>query len=169
MALKRTLVLNARQIEQKINRIAYEIFENNYDEKEIIVAGISGSGYVFARRLEQVLKSISGIRTSLIEVTVNKKNPLDAKKGTKVSAGAIEGKVIMLVDDVLNSGKTLIYGAKLFLDAPVKKLSTVVLVDRNHTRYPVKADYVGLSLSTTMQEHITVALDGKEKDAVYLE
>jgi pyrimidine operon attenuation protein / uracil phosphoribosyltransferase len=75
----------------------------------------------------------------------------------------------MLVDDVLNSGKTLIYGARMFLDAPVKKLSTVVLVDRNHTRYPIKADYIGLSLSTTMQEHITVVLDGKEKDVVYLE
>src|SRR5688500_10754677 len=116
MALKRTVVLNTRQIEQKINRIAYEIYENNYEEKEIIVAGISGSGYLFAKRLEKVLKAISGIKTSLVEITVNKKNPLDGKKGSKLAAKNIDGKVIMLVDDVLNSGKTLIYGSRLFLD-----------------------------------------------------
>src|ERR1043166_7445304 len=114
MALKRTVVLNARQIEQKINRIAYEIYENNYEEKEIIVAGISGSGYAFAQRLEKVLRSISGMKTSLVEIQVNKKDPLDGKKGSKLTSKTIEGKVIMLSDDVLNSGKTLIYGAKMF-------------------------------------------------------
>ena len=109
------------------------------------------------------------MKTSLIEISLNKKSPLETKKETKINSKNIEGKVIILVDDVLNSGKTLIYGAKLFLHAPVKKLSTVVLVDRNHTRYPVKADYVGLSLSTTMQEHIAVDLNGKDKDVVFLE
>lgn len=169
MASKRTVVLDSRQIAQKISRIAYEIYENNYLEKEIIVAGIAGSGYEFAQRIEKALSSISGIKTSLVEISINKKDPLEVKKEAKISAKLIEDKVILLVDDVLNSGKTLIYGAKLFLDAPIKKLSTVVLVDRNHTRFPVKADYVGLSLSTTMQEHITVVLDGGDKDVVYLE
>ena len=169
MASKRTEVLNARQIQQKINRIAYEICENNYDEKEIIVAGIAESGYVLAERLEKLVKDISGAKTGLIKIVLDKKNPLDTKTEAKIDSKSINGKVIILVDDVLNSGKTLIYGAKLFLNAPVKKLQTVVLVDRNHTRYPVKADYVGLSLSTTMLEHITVKLDGKDKDVVYLE
>lgn len=169
MASRHTVVLNARQIEQKINRIAYEIYENNYEEKEMIVAGIADTGYRLAERIEKMLKKISGIKISLIKIRVNKENPLEIKEKTEINVKDTSGKVVILVDDVLNSGKTLMYGARLFLDAPVKKLSTVVLVDRSHTRFPIKADYTGLSLSTTMQEHITVILEGKEKDAVYLE
>ena len=162
-------MLDAKQISQKISRMAYEIYERNNDEKEIIFAGIAQSGFELATRIEKKIKEISGIKTKLVKITLDKKNPLETKKETKINSKDIEGKVIVLVDDVLNSGKTLIYGAKLFLCASVKKLQTLVLVDRNHTRFPVKADYTGLSLSTTMQEHITVILDGGTKDVVYLE
>src|SRR5687767_14255823 len=169
MPARKTLVLNALQVEQKINRIAYEIYENNYEEKEVIVAGIAPHGFVLAKRIAAVLEKISSIKTSLVEITLNKENPLEAKSAAKIADKEIRDKIIILVDDVLNSGRTMIYGAKLFMNVPVKKIITVVLVDRNHTRYPVKADYVGLSLSTTLQEHISVELKGVGKDAVYLE
>src|ERR1051326_5933480 len=119
MADKRTIVLNAKQIEQKINRIAYEVFENNYDEKEIIIAGIAHSGYLLAERIETVLKKISGIQTSIIKITLNKKSPLESNE-KNAAIKNIDGKVVILVDDVLNSGKTLIYGAKLFLHDTVE-------------------------------------------------
>lgn len=166
--MSQTLVLNSKQIEQRINRIAWELYENNHDEKEVILAGIASNGYMLAKRLAKILEKISSIKTTVVEIKVNKTDPLKENVETGLKESDLKNKVVVLVDDVLNSGKTLIYGAKEFLKAPVKKLTTVVLVDRNHTRYPIKADFVGISLSTTMQEHITVELGKKESEAVYL-
>lgn len=165
--MAKTLILNSKQIEQKINRIAYEIYENNPSEKEIIIAGISDNGYLFAKKISDVVTKISPIKTTLIEIKINKENPLAKEIKISLSDKELKNKVIILADDVLNSGKTLIFGAKPFLISPVKRLTTVVLVDRGHNRYPIKADFVGLSLSTTLQEHITVDLK-KGKEAVYL-
>jgi pyrimidine operon attenuation protein / uracil phosphoribosyltransferase len=164
----KTLILNSKQIEQKINRIAYEIYENNYGEKAIVIAGIADNGFLLAKRIADVLQNISKIKVQLTEIVLDKENPFDSKLELKISDKELKNKVIILVDDVLNSGKTLIFGAKLFLNAPVKRLTTAVLVDRGHNRYPIKADVVGLSLSTTLQEHITVELDKKGKETVYL-
>jgi pyrimidine operon attenuation protein/uracil phosphoribosyltransferase len=166
--MNKTLILNSKQIEQKINRIAYEIYENNYDEKEIVIAGIAKNGYLLAKRIADVLQGISKIKAQLIEITLDKENPFNSELKLTLSDKELKNKVIILVDDVLNSGKTLIFGAKLFLNAPVKRLTTAVLVDRGHNRYPIKADVVGLSLSTTLQEHITVELKKKGKETVYL-
>lgn len=166
--MTKTLILNSQQIGQKINRIAYEIYENNYDEKEIVIAGIAKNGFVLAGRIAEVLQNISKIKVQLIEISLDKENPFSSDVKLKLSDKELKNKVIILVDDVLNSGKTLIFGAKLFLNAPVKRLTTTVLVDRGHNRYPIKADVVGLSLSTTLQEHITVELGKKGKETVYL-
>lgn len=166
--MTRTLILNNKQIEQKINRIAHEIYENNYNEKEIIVAGIAKNGFVLAKRIAEVLKSISPLKIKLIEIVIDKKNPLAKEIEIELSDKELKNKVIILIDDVLNSGKTLIFGAKPFLNAPIKCLTTAVLVDRGHNRYPIKADFVGLSLSTTLQEHVTVEIDKKGKEMVYL-
>ena len=166
--MSRTLILNSKQIQQKINRIAYEIYENNYDEKELIIAGIASNGYLLAKRIAEVLNNISPIKTRLLEIVLDKKNPLSKEIKIALSDKELKNKVIILVDDVLNSGKTLIFGAKPFLNSPVKRLTTAILVDRGHNRYPIKADFVGLSLSTTLQEHITVELEKKGKEVVYL-
>ncbi len=166
--MSKTLILNSKQIQQKINRIAYEIYENNYDEKEIIIAGIANNGFILAKQIVKVLQKISPIKTKLIEIVIDKKNPLATEINLALSEKELKNKVIILVDDVLNSGRTLIFGAKPFLTAQLKRLTTVVLVDRGHNRYPIKADFVGLSLSTTLQEHITVEINIKGKEAVYL-
>ncbi len=165
--MTQTLILTGKQIEQKINRIAYEIYENNHTEKEIIIAGIVDNGYILAKRIAAVLQKISTIKIVLTEVVVNKENPAIQEIKIPLSDKELKNKVIVLVDDVLNSGKTLIFGAKPFLSNSVKRLTTVVLVDRGHNRYPIKADFVGLSLSTTLQEHISVVLK-KGEEAVYL-
>ncbi|MDP1744565.1 MAG: phosphoribosyltransferase family protein [Bacteroidota bacterium] len=167
--MNKTLILNSKQIQQKINRIAYEIYENNYDEKEIIVAGIASNGFILAKHIVEVLQKISPIKTKLIEIIIDKKNPLSTEIKLGLTDKELQNKVIILVDDVLDSGRTLIFGAKPFLTTSVKRLTTVVLVDRGHNRYPIKADFVGLSLSTTLQEHITVEINKKGKEAVYLD
>lgn len=165
---QKNLILNSQQIVQKINRIAYEIYENSHEEKEIVMAGIAPNGYLLAQRLSKALKEISGPEVHLMEIRIDKENPYSEKGNAELRDRDFKNKIIVLVDDVLNSGKTLIFGTRLFMHAPVKRLLTAVLVDRNHNRYPVKADFRGLSLSTTLQEHVTVELKGKGKDEVYL-
>jgi pyrimidine operon attenuation protein/uracil phosphoribosyltransferase len=167
MGTVKTVVLNSVQIDQKIDRLAFQIYENHYDEKEIIIAGIEGNGFVLAKLLGERLANFTDMKVTLVSVFVNKHDPLAEKASVGLEKEDVEGKVVILVDDVLNSGKTLIYGIKHFLKVRLKALRTVALIDRDHKRFPVKADYVGLSLSTTLREHVKVDL-GKTK-AVYLE
>ena len=168
MKLEKTIILNTGQIEQKINRLAYEIYESFYTEKEIIIVGISGQGYSFAKRIFTTVKKISPLKIHLVKMILDKKNPLKKQPQLNMEESSFKGKVVLLIDDVLNTGKTLIYGAKTLLDFQVKQLTTVVLVNRRHRLFPIRADLVGLTLATTMQEHINVVLE-KGKEAVYLE
>ncbi len=162
-----TLLLDQKQIEQRINRLAYQIFEDNADEKEIILAGILSNGYLVAERLHVVLKNIAKFSIRLIEVSIDKKSQVDQEIIIPMKREELNGKVIILIDDVLNSGKTMMYALKPFLSADIKKVRTVVLVDRNHRRYPIAIDFSGLTLSTTMQDHVSVEFT-KEKVAAYL-
>ncbi len=149
-----TLLLNKVQIEQRINRIAYQIYEDNFEEKEIVLAGIVKGGYELAVRIKGVLEKITNIKIHLIEVKVDKNNQAGQNIQLPASKTELKNKVVILIDDVLNSGKTLTYALLPFLDADVKKIRTVLLVDRDHKRYPVIADFVGFKLSTTLKEHV---------------
>jgi pyrimidine operon attenuation protein/uracil phosphoribosyltransferase len=162
-----TVILNHKQIEQKINRLAYQIYENNYEETEIIMAGIVGNGFSFAEKIAKKLSEISPIKIKLCTISLNKSNPLSQTICCNIQTDEINNKAIIVVDDVLDSGKTLIYGVRYFLDFPVKRLRTLILVDRSHMVYPIKADYVGLSLATTIQEHIRVYFEN-DNDKVVL-
>ncbi len=168
MPNSKTLILNARQIGQRIDRIAYQIYENYYQEKEIIIAGIAKNGYVLAERLSKKLEEISPIKVTLGDIQLNKKAPLTEKVKVSLTEKELKGKVVIVVDDVLESGRTMMYGIDPFLKYSVKRLATIVLVDRDHHSFPIKADFVGISLATTMQEHILVELEGGKNDAVYL-
>lgn len=163
----RTLVLNHESILQKIKRIAYQIYEYNYDEDELIFVSIESRGTVLAERLKPIFEDISKVKVNLMTLEINKKSPLE----TPVLSGNgadLTNKSVVLIDDVLNSGRTLIYGARHILTYPVRNLTTVVLVDRRHRKFPIKADFVGLTLSTTIQDHIAVQFS-PGNDAVYLE
>lgn len=154
----KNIILTQQEIDHKTRRIAYQIYETFSDEKEVVIAGIASNGYIFAQKLSAMLESISDLKVILCEVKINKQNPQD-KVQTSLTPEEYSNKSLVLVDDVLNSGTTLIYGVKHFLEVPLKKFKTAVLVDRNHKRYPVKADFKGLSLSTSLQEHIQVVFD----------
>ncbi len=160
-------ILSHEQIQHKVRRIAYQIYEANVTETEIIIAGIDGGGLNFAKKIQKVLQNITDANVLLCKVSMNKHNPLESGVKTSIEEKDYTNKSIVLVDDVLNSGTTLIYGVLHFLKTPVKQLKTAVLVNRNHKKYPVKADYKGISLSTSLQEHIEVAFKPKN-DAVYL-
>ncbi|MGJ8737208.1 phosphoribosyltransferase family protein [Zobellia laminariae] len=161
-------ILTHQQIQHKIERIAYQIYEANVEEKEIIIAGIDGGGLNFAKKLQRVLKKVTDAEITLCKVLMDKTNPLKSGVQTSIPESEYINKSIVLVDDVLNSGTTLIYGVHHFLKTPLKQLKTAVLVNRNHKKYPVKADYKGISLSTSLQEHVHVQFQAKN-DMVYLD
>ncbi len=160
------IILNNQEIEHKIKRIAYQIYETFVDEQEIVIAGIASNGFVFANKIAAELERISTLNVVLCEVFINKQN-INTPITTSLPKEKYENKGLVLVDDVLSSGTTLIYGVKHFLDVPLKKLKTAVLVDRNHKKYPVKADFKGISLSTSLLEHVQVVFDEKG-DYAYL-
>jgi len=160
------IILNNLEIEHKIKRIAYQIYETFVDEQEIVIAGIASNGFVFANKIAEELERISTLNVVLCEVFINKQN-INIPITTSLPKEKYENKGLVLVDDVLSSGTTLIYGVKHFLDVPLKKLKTAVLVDRNHKKYPVKADFKGISLSTSLLEHVQVVFDEKG-DYAYL-
>lgn len=164
--MAKNIILNHLEIEHKIKRIAYQIYETFVDEEVIVIAGISKNGYVFAKKIGEALEKVSAIKVLLCEVKIDKLNP-NAPISTSLSESAYANKGLVLVDDVLNSGTTLVYGVRHFLNVPLKKFKTAVLVDRNHKKYPVKADFKGISLSTSLQEHVQVVFE-KQSDYAFL-
>jgi len=165
MTTTKNYILSKEVAEKKLRRMAYEILENNINETEIILAGIRESGSVVARTIQKMLSEISSIKTKLITITLDKKQP---KEVVLSQSFDFNNKVIVVIDDVANSGKALLYSLKPFLEFQPKKIQSLVLVERSHTSFPVRPDYVGLSVSTTLQEHIYVEVNGEEVTGAFL-
>ena len=165
MAQKKNYILSKLVAEKKLRRMALEIVENNSEEKQIILAGIKESGTVVAKNIQQMLKEFSNVKTELLSIKLDKRKPSDVSLSKKLG---LDDKVIIVIDDVVNSGQTLLYALKPFLDFHPKKIQTLVLVERRHNSFPVRPDYVGLSVSTTLQEHIVVEVDKEKVLGVYL-
>lgn len=159
-------ILDSNQINQKILRLSWQVFEDNFSEKEIVLVGIGKQGLLIAEQVKFHLNTISKLKTTVFRTDVDRDKPFN-KVSTELTENDYKNKVIILIDDVLHSGKTLTYAFKTFLDTSVKKMAVLVLIDRNHNTFPVKANYVGLSLSTTLKEYIEVVLKGSNK-GVYL-
>lgn len=164
MVTKKNTILNHQEIQHKIKRIAYQIYESNVNEKELIIAGIEKNGFHLAKKLKTNLDKISNINSVLCKVTIDKKIPLN-NITTSVNSDDYKNKSIILVDDVLNSGSTLMYGVRHFLSVPLKQFKTAVLVNRNHKKFPIKADFKGISLSTSLNEHVNVNLSKQPYEA----
>lgn len=161
-------ILDRKQIQQKITRIAFEIYENNFEEPGLLLAGIHENGYQVARLLARQLQSISPLQIQLAGISLHKQHPLDHPIVVEPAGLDLADRVVILVDDVLNTGKTLAYALESFLRAEVKKVETATLINRHHTRFPINATYTGMSLSTTLQEHIRVVLTDNEQFGAYL-
>ena len=167
MTTPTNLILNRKQTLQKIKRIAFEIYESNFTEEEVILAGIDDKGYCFAQLLRAELNATSPLRSQLVKVSLDKRSPQQGQVELDCPPERLRNKCIVLTDDVLNTGRTLVYSLKPFLELEIKKLQTAVLVDRNHKLFPVSADYVGYALSTTINEHVEVVLE-EDGFGVYL-
>ena len=158
-------ILNQAVAEQKMRRMALEIMENNQEEKELILAGIRESGSVVARNIQRMIHEIADVKTELLTIKLDKRLPDEIVLSKSFD---FNDKVIIVIDDVANSGKTLLYSLKPFLAYHPKKIQSLVLVERSHNSFPVRSDYVGLSIATTLQEHIFVEVDGDTVKGAYL-
>jgi pyrimidine operon attenuation protein/uracil phosphoribosyltransferase len=161
------LILDKAQIQQKIVRMAYQIYEKNFVEQELVLAGIHENGYTLAEMLAEKLQAISGIKVQLLRVTLNKTEPLQAPVELEPEQLSLRDKVVVLVDDVLNTGKTLAYTLNSFLPHNPKKLEVATLINRHHPLYPVASTYTGYSLATTLNDHVLVQLS-EENYGAYL-
>ncbi|WPP52608.1 phosphoribosyltransferase family protein [Catalinimonas niigatensis] len=166
------IILNAEEIQQKIRRIAYEIYEHNFEDKQLILAGIVDRGFALAERIGHELNEISHFKYAqdslrLVRIQLEKFTHQQCGVDLDCALEQLDGKRIILVDDVLNTGRTLAYSMRPFLERNIHKLEIAVLVNRSHSKFPVVANYTGYELATTLEEHIEVVLDG-QSDAVYL-
>lgn len=161
-------ILNQEQIQQKIKRLAIEILENNFEEEELILAGINNTGLGFARMLLEELLKITGIPITLTRIRLNPAAPLSREILIEMPAEQLSGKAIIVADDVANTGRTIFYAMKPILSILPKKVEVAVLVDRTHKSFPVKVDYCGLSLATTLMDDIDVQIQDVEEMAVFL-
>ena len=159
-------ILDRAVAEKKLHRMALEIIENNAGEKELILAGIRESGSVVARNIQRLIEEQSAIKTELVTINLDKRKPKEIELSKKEN---FTDKVIIIIDDVANSGKTLLYALKPLLEFYPKKIQTLVLVERSHNSFPVRPDYVGLTVSTTLQEHIFVEVDNENVLGAYLQ
>jgi len=166
LAKEKNYILDQARAAKKLRRMAYEIIENNTGEQELVLAGIRESGTVMAKNIQKLLAEISNVRTDLFIVTLDKHFPTTV---TLSKEGNFDNKIIIVIDDVAMSGKTLLYAMQPFLAFHPKKIQTLVLVERSHKAFPVKPDYVGLSIATTLQEHIYVEAEGEVIKGAYLE
>ncbi|MFB6306444.1 MAG: phosphoribosyltransferase family protein [Flavobacteriales bacterium] len=160
--------MDREKLSQKLDRIARQIYEHNFEEKRIALIGISERGHTLAKRLKERLDWISTLESLDGSLKLDKDDPLRSEIKVSIVDKDLENTSVLLVDDVLNSGKTLMHAAKQLMNIPIKKLTTIVLVDRKHRKYPIKADFVGMTLATTLKDHIRVRL-GDEDEGAYLE
>lgn len=146
-------ILSKQVIAQKMKRMALEIAEQNADEKELMIAAINGNGEIVAKNLAAELMKIHSFKIQLTTIQLNKKEPLQVLVKDAID---FNNKSIIIVDDVANTGRIMLYALKPFLNFYPKKIQTLVLVERSHKLFPIQNDYTGLSIATTLQEHIAV-------------
>ncbi len=159
-------ILTEEEIQLKLERLAYQIYENNLEEKEIILAGIRNRGYAIAEVLKKSIEKLAKMKVTLIAVEIDKRNPIDSSLS---ETKGLDKKAIIMIDDVANSGRTLLYALHPFLNVIAKRIQICVLVDRKHKSYPVCADYIGMQLSTTVEEHIRVDIEKGKIKGAYIE
>ena len=159
-------IKDGHAIKSSLKRIAYQIYENNIEENSIVIVGIGDRGKILSSLIGNSIKSICDLNLIFVSLSIRKEKLLKIIE-SDISLNEIKNKSIIIVDDVLNTGSTLIYAVSYFLKIPVKKIQTAVMVNRNHKKFPIKADFKGISLSTSVNEHISVILEGNET-GIYL-
>lgn len=156
------LVLDHDQIEKKIHRLAFQVYEGFLEENELLIAGINGNGYYLAELLCKKIREVSPIACTLVKITLDKQRPTAVGTQLDIDSSKARDKPVVIVDDVLNTGRTMVYAVSAFIREGSSVIRTAVLADRNHKKFPISADYVGISMATTLQEHISFEIENNE-------
>jgi pyrimidine operon attenuation protein/uracil phosphoribosyltransferase len=164
--MERKYILSADKALMKLRRMAYEVIERNSSEKQLILAGIKGNGFAIAQMLKSILNDISSFKVDLLMVDIDKQNPLVCRLEND---SELKDKVVVVIDDVVNSGKTLIYSLIPLLNSSPKRIETLTLVERSYKTHPIHVDYVGVSLATTLHDHIFVEIEDGKLGGAYLQ
>ncbi len=164
------LILNHTQISRKLKRLATEILERNYDAKEVILAGLNNNGVRMAEKLMHELLQIKpdSMQLTLTRIRLNPANPVEYAPYIEMPVASLTNKTVIIVDDVVNSGRTLFYAVQPLLSVVPARVEVAVLVERKHKNYPIQSDYVGLSLATTVKDDIEVQMTDSSAMGVYL-
>lgn len=158
-------ILSKEDISKKVNRLAFQLLENCFEEKTLFLGGIVGNGIILANRIAKIIRENSDLNVIVFEININKSEPWSEKIILTEEKENLKNGYIVLIDDVLNSGKTMQYSLIEILQFPTKAIKTLTLVDRTHRRFPIKADFVGLSLFTTLKDRVEVTLSDNEEKA----
>jgi pyrimidine operon attenuation protein/uracil phosphoribosyltransferase len=168
MSNEKNTILSQWDISQRLKRMAYEIAEDNHEASEIFLIGIKNKGFALAEVLQNELQQIIEAKVRLEWVKIYKPDPLKETIVSSIEPTECHNRILIFVDDVANTGRTGFYAMKPFMDALPAKVRFAVLVDRKHKLFPICSDFVGLSLSTTIQENIEVVFEGNDAHSVYL-
>lgn len=152
-------LLTHRQIEQKIRRLAMQVMERNTEEDELIIAGVNNNGTVLAELLQREILKLATSPIHLTRIRVNPAQPASTPVDIEMPLEELDNKAILIVDDVANTGRTLHYATKPLLTILPRKIEIAVMVDRMHKSFPIRVDYAGLTLATTLQDNIEVVLE----------
>lgn len=153
MSQSSDIILNHKQISHKLTRLAWQVYENNMDEAVIWIAGIDQRGMYIANRIANELAKISEQKIQIMQIKLDPSS-LEPSYHSSDSMDNLNNETIILVDDVLNTGKTLMMAMMPLVSKKVRKIQVAVLASRSHRMYPIRADFVGISMATTLQEHL---------------
>ena len=161
----KNIILDYQDVENKIKRISLEILEDNIDQKKLILFGVSKNGKIIAKKIIALIKKYSKIDLELIgvEIVLNSKNVLKFDKSLRVN-----NRSVIIVSDVSQSAKTLQLIISSLMSQEPFKIKTAVMVNRDHSLFPVKINFSGLNLSTSVNEHVDVNVNNDDEFTVYL-
>ena len=159
-------ILSAEAANKKLRRMAFQVAEQNYNAKQLILIGIKANGIFIAQKISRYLKEVFKGEVIVLELSMDKKRPSAITLNKKMD---FTDKTILLIDDVANSGRTMLYALKPLLEQLPEKIQTLALVERTHKTFPIDVDYVGLSVSTTTDEHIYVEVENGEVTGAWMD
>ena len=160
--MKKAVILDEISIDRKIKRLSYEIFERNLNNNKLLLVGVKKNGFVLAKLIKKELSKICKIKIDVTQVLVDKHKPFNECVIYNNSIENHRDTSMIVIDDVCSSGKTMIYVVSSLISNYSNKISTLVLVDRKHHNYPIKTDYVGIEVSTTLRQFIEVELEANK-------
>lgn len=158
----KSIVLNHTQIDNKIIRLAHQVLENHFENESLAIVGLNERGKVLAEKISAILADIYDGHIEQLHLTAkrNEIKEIEITVETIEPFEALKNQTVILVDDVVDSGQTLMFAASFLLQFHPMHLQTLALIDRNHRKFPIQVNYIGHKVATTLHEHVKLDFEG---------